>query len=408
MGFLPDILRNSYGIVLAQVILLAASPVLSRLYSPEAFGVFALFFAVVSLVSVAATGRYEMAISLPKEDGQARALLRLSTILSLITGLIAFLALSQRQWLPEQFVNDYLPPSSAWMLAISIVLAAFLLIVHYWLVRGSAFTSISNSRIVQSLVFAGTGVGFAIVGVGADGLIWAFVLGQLSRLLTMYVRATGMMDPAASLKLAAKRYRDFPLFNAPAALLTAFRAQLPVFVFSSTFTSGQTGQYEMVNRAIGTPMSFVALAIGDVLHQRMSTARHEARSLFPIVKLFAMALSAIALPPVIIVMIFGPPLFGFVFGAEWQEAGRYAQILAPAFFVRFVMTPLSRALIVSENVRVNSMWQVMSTITFAIACLMGIRYGVGGLLIAISIHEVMAYLLYGWLIVRCTRTTEDR
>ena len=38
---------------------------------------------------------------------------------------------------------------------------------------------------------------------------------------------------------------------------------------------------------------------------------------------------------------FAPEVFSFIFGADWQEAGRYAQILLPWIFMVSLVMPLS-------------------------------------------------------------------
>lgn len=55
------------GTVIAQAIPIAISPILSRLYSPDEFGVWALYVSLVMFFSVFSTGRYQFAIMLPKE-----------------------------------------------------------------------------------------------------------------------------------------------------------------------------------------------------------------------------------------------------------------------------------------------------------------------------------------------------
>ena len=78
------------GTGLAQLIPLAVTPVLSRLYPPEQFGVLALFISVVSSLSVLATGRYEFAIMLPRKDVDATNIAALSITISLIVGVSLF------------------------------------------------------------------------------------------------------------------------------------------------------------------------------------------------------------------------------------------------------------------------------------------------------------------------------
>ncbi len=62
-----NILTLMTGSTIAQAIPIAISPILTRLYTPEDFGVLALFTSLVTIFSVISTGRYEFAIMLPKK-----------------------------------------------------------------------------------------------------------------------------------------------------------------------------------------------------------------------------------------------------------------------------------------------------------------------------------------------------
>lgn len=66
--FSRNVLTLMTGTTITQAIPIAISPILTRIYTPEDFGIFALYMSVVSIVSVVATGCYELAIMLPKKD----------------------------------------------------------------------------------------------------------------------------------------------------------------------------------------------------------------------------------------------------------------------------------------------------------------------------------------------------
>jgi len=70
------------GTTLAQAIALAISPILTRLYAPEQFGVFALYLSIVALLAIVATGRYELAIVLPESDVDAWHLCALALLIA--------------------------------------------------------------------------------------------------------------------------------------------------------------------------------------------------------------------------------------------------------------------------------------------------------------------------------------
>src|ERR1700680_2879364 len=66
--FMSNVLTLITGNGLSQLINIAGTLVLARLFAPEAFGSFALFVTMVSFLSVLGGGRYELAIMLPVKD----------------------------------------------------------------------------------------------------------------------------------------------------------------------------------------------------------------------------------------------------------------------------------------------------------------------------------------------------
>ena len=68
----------------AQLISVLAAPLLTRLYSPEAFGILAAFSAILALCLVAAAGRYELAIPIPEKEDDAANLAALSVFIAIV------------------------------------------------------------------------------------------------------------------------------------------------------------------------------------------------------------------------------------------------------------------------------------------------------------------------------------
>ena len=93
--FSSNVLTLMTGTTIAQAIPIAISPILTRIYTPEDFGMFALYMSMATIISVIATGRYELAIILPEKDEDAINIMMLSIgitfLVSLITLLIIFI-----------------------------------------------------------------------------------------------------------------------------------------------------------------------------------------------------------------------------------------------------------------------------------------------------------------------------
>ena len=81
-SFLGDVLKIAGGTTFAQALSVLATPILTRIYGPESYGLSALFVSIVASVGVVSCLRYELAIMLPKRDEDAANLLAASLILA--------------------------------------------------------------------------------------------------------------------------------------------------------------------------------------------------------------------------------------------------------------------------------------------------------------------------------------
>ena len=86
--FSKNVLTLMTGSTIAQVLPIVFTPILTRLYSPEEFGVFAFYISLVTFLIVFSSGRYEQAIVLPKTDKQAINILSLSFVILFVVTFI--------------------------------------------------------------------------------------------------------------------------------------------------------------------------------------------------------------------------------------------------------------------------------------------------------------------------------
>ena len=127
------------GTFFSQIIPLAILPILTRLYSPEEFGTLALYIAFFSILSVVVTGRYEMAIMLPKKEKDAISLFQISFLFSFIFSIFFLLVILFNSESIMSFLK--INSSVAWLyfLPFSIFLAGLYQTYSYWLNRNKKF-----------------------------------------------------------------------------------------------------------------------------------------------------------------------------------------------------------------------------------------------------------------------------
>lgn len=346
-SFARSVLTLTTGTTVANLVPIVAAPILSRLYGPAEFGLFALYAGVAALLGVAATGRYEMAIVLPADDADAFELLGLSLILA---GAMAVLAAIVVGLFHASLLTALSAPAlGGWLvfLPLGVLLMGAMQALSNWLNRRKAYRRIAEGRIVQALATAALAISLAGAGHGAGGLIVSAVAGQalatavLAVVVWSGVRGAGLRVSRAGMRRVARRYREFPRVNALHAVLDNLASSATLVILAHAFGSVVVGHWSLVMRVLTAPVTLIGGAISQVFYQRAAEARHQGGDLRALVRSLLRRTVWMALPGALLLLVAGPALFRWVFGAGWEPAGRYAQLLSPYMFFVFVATPLA-------------------------------------------------------------------
>jgi cbb3-type cytochrome oxidase maturation protein len=272
--FSKNVLTLMTGTTLAQAIPLAITPILTRIYTPEDFGLYSLFIAVVTILSVIATGRYEFAILLPRNEKDAKIILVIScTITTLISLILLLLVLIFNDLFTKLLGN---PKISVWLYFIPV--AVFLNGIYqsfmYWSNRKRQYKILANNRILQSGTIASTNLGIGISGLSSIGLIFGQIIGQL--VATFYLVAkiikkdNIVFDNINKLHLFAflKRYSKFPKIDVPASLFNISSHQLIHLFFNTIFNATIAGYFYLTQRILGIPVSILSSAVLAVFQEQ--------------------------------------------------------------------------------------------------------------------------------------------
>src|SRR5690606_34121366 len=90
-AFARNVATVGGGVAAAQAISVAFTPLLTRLYDPEAFGILAAYTAILSIMAPMATLGYANGIVIPETEDGARATIRVSILCGLIVAPLALL-----------------------------------------------------------------------------------------------------------------------------------------------------------------------------------------------------------------------------------------------------------------------------------------------------------------------------
>ena len=348
-GFGGNVLKLAGGTTFAQVLELLLAPILSRLYSPDAFGVLAVFGSISVIFGIIACLRYEFAIMLPEQEEDAANVLALSLALVLaITGLSAIVITVVKEPLlrllnaPE--VGPYL-----WLVPLSVLANGGTLALNYWNTRTKHFGRLAAVQVSASLVTNSIQLGVGALAHGnVSGLVGARVLGAVTSSAILGRRI--WRDDCSLFKRAIKfrlmsemalRYRKFPLLDMWGAVLNTISVELPVFFLSIYFNQAVVGFFGLGLRVVQLPITLVGGAISQAFFQRATEINSLNGNLASFTENVYEQLIKIGLLPAALLTLFGQDLTVFVFGAKWAEAGVFMQILALFTFFRFVSAALT-------------------------------------------------------------------
>jgi lipopolysaccharide exporter len=405
-----NVLKLAGGTALGQGIVIAVTPIITRLYSPEQMGLFGIFLAFVGLASVGGM-RYEIAIVSTADKEEADHLLTVSLGITVFTSLLGGVIL---YWMISQNLVSYgrLPGWSAIAAALILFVTSTFMSVRYWLVRSAEFVQISKMLVAQGVGRAAITVGIGVFHVGWFGLLMGELIGRcfgiwsLMRKAWPAVKATLNIDKLSYYWSLLKRYRQYPIFVLPSSIIEAAYAFLPLPLISWLFGSAASGQFLLSQRLCGLPGGLITASMADVFHSHFAeTFRDNRKEANTILWSVTMRLAVMAVIIYVPLAILSPFLFGKVFGEQWTETGWLVTAYTPLSMAGLVVSPLGRVLLVAGHSElklvIDSIRSLIPLVSFYVMHSLG--YGFLACVTLYSLLAVCAYALYFLLIVYSCR-----
>ena len=404
--FINDVAVLSTGTVLAQAVTFLAAPILTRLYSPEAFGLFAVFAALAGSLAPAATGRYEVAMIVPKDAGLAGELFGVALWFCGVFSILFFTTI----WVLQPYLLVWLDAAAlgGWILLAPVLLMVMglLNLAEFLANRHSRFHLIARTKIIQTVTTVGSNIAFGLAGIGFFGLLIGGILGPAIGFVYVLSRQSEIirqLDLSWSRHklVAARKYIDFPVFNASTGLLNGLMTSMPVFFMIHFFPSAVVGYFALVVRVLYAPASIVSDAVSRIHLRRVVDLANDKLPILPHILRLTGWLFAASMIPAALFIIWGPQLFQLIFGDRWEEAGQIARIMAFAVSVRFVASTLSSTFGATRNNGLAALWRTTAFVsTFLVLGVFANHDDPMKFIVALVLNDICLYVLQYLLILR--------
>ncbi|GEK33604.1 oligosaccharide flippase family protein [Kurthia sibirica] len=396
------------GSAVSNLILISITPLLTRLYTPEEFGVLSVYSAILYMLMIIVSLRYEAAIVLPKKIKDAYTLLYIANISTCIVSITVFVAMyffPVGTWLDIPMASNYF-----WLIAISLFFVGIFQNFNNWALRMEAYGVISKSKVVMNSSQGFSQLIFGFLHFGLIGLIMGEVVGRISgalKYIQFYKKDIRMSFKTTRLeaKALAQRYIKFPLVSSISGLLFSAGTNLPTLFLATFFDVQSAGYYYLAQKLLTVPENLIGFSASQVYLTQVAQLVNNGESVRAYCIETIKKLVIITLVIMVVIDLVTPLVFQYIFGDEWGTTATFIQILSIMYFTRIVLQPLNSIFQIYEAFYSQVSAELIRFILIIIAIVTSSIFSVTNVqaLWSISILTTVGYIicaLLAWQVMR--------
>lgn len=366
-GFLKAISLLVGGTVFAQGLAILALPVLTRIYSPTDFSLFAVYTSLIMIISVASCLRFEIAIPIPEEKSEAVNLVVLSFLSNLLISLLLLIIVALFHQQIVQILGQSEFSELIWLVPVGVFFLGVYNTFQYWATRQKQFKTIAKTRITQSIFGVTTQVSLGVLGFFSFGLIVGQIvkvsagIGKLIKNFLYDSAETLKKISFFSLKKTFIKNDKFPKISTLEALANTAGVQLPIIFIASKVGGGEAGHLMLAMQVMAIPIAFIGSAVSQVYLASAPRKKAEGQ-IFNFTLECVIKLLKLGVIPVMVISLISPFIFPILFGDSWGRAGELMIWMLPWFSFQLLVSPVSMSLIILDFQKIALILQIVGLI----------------------------------------------
>lgn len=409
--FLRNIFILFSGASFTQLIPLFSAPILSRIYLPEHYGSLGIFMSISTIITSVASFQYASGIMLTEtkksEDNLVNICKLFTFSVSVLTLTIIFIT--------KNFFNTFYYKNGIsiwiWLLPISIYINGLNVIYTNLLSKHKKFKTISISKVFIVVTTVSTSMLIGFYRSDEMGLFIGLILSQLIGFFILLIGSRKLKTNKRNIsylitRLLLRRYKKFFQYTLPSEFLGNWSGQLPIHMLTYFGGTAPVGLYNYSQRLILLPVNIISGSFRPVFAQRATSDYQKNGSCRNIFKKTFLMLFGIGIIPFSVLIFFAPEIFSFVFGEKWYDAGIFTQILAPMFFLKFIVNPLSFIFYLANKQNEDFILNIITITSTFLSLFFGYYFfeSIYWMLIFYSTSYSIIYLIY---LIKSYRYTEN-
>ena len=384
------------GSVVAQLFGIVSTPIKTRLFSVEDVGFFTYATTIMSIFTPLLLGQYDAVIVMVKKH--VYVAMKVCMCLCIMTSIVFTLGVFVYFMLGGNIYNN---------IAILVCKPFFLLTsgvintISAYNNRCREYNLLAKVNIQRSMAnFLGILL-FGILDTGYAGLLFVAVISQLVAIREQIHSLNGNWGKIISVKyelmwLLVKKYWQQPIFSMPGTFVNGLSYAMIAICVKNMYDFTTLGYYSMSITLLGIPLGLISGNVGKVFLEEASREKNETGFFINSFLKTIKYLVFFTIPIFTIIYIWAPLGCEFFLGRDWYIAGEYIRYLIPMFLVRFVVSPITLSVVISQKQYLNTILQAIFLMAVGGCYYLALKWGfsLGTFLIIINWNFVVIYLLF--------------
>lgn len=329
------------GTTAAQAVSLLLSPVLTRLFGPEAFGLLGVFMSLAAVAASISTLRYEMAVVLPDGDRDGAAVAALSLGVS---ALFAAFVLPVVVVFGDPLAREIQAGDASrwlWLIPLVILAEAITRTLRYWGTRRAWYGQVASLAVLQVAATLVVSLSIGAWGVAPlGGLVVGYTAGAAVVGIGWCVtamRRDGTLFRSGAWRSrvvpVAREFQRLPRYALPSGLLNAVSIAVLPILLARAFGLEVAGFVLLVTRVLQRPVEILVQSLWQVVHSRLAALARDAQRRL-VVESHQIVAAALALPLAGVCAF--APFLDELFGADWTALPPFVAPLTVMVFANAV------------------------------------------------------------------------
>ncbi len=379
------VFMDQFGV---QLVSFVVNLVLARLLMPADFGTIALFNVVINICSVLINGGMSSSLvrtqSVDERDLSTVFWFNMAT-----TALLYLLVFIAAPWISQFYQLPILGPIIR-VYSIVLIIDSFVHVQAVLFDKKLDFKTTFKVRLPSVIVGGLAGISFALAGMGVWSLVYSALLQNLLYTLQYWFysewRPTFTFD-----REKFNTHFAFGIRLTLSALLNVIFNNVYSIVIGKRFSETTLGYYNRAESLKNLPINNISTALNKVTYPLFAKFSNDDQQLRHAYRRVLKLVIFIVAPTISLMVIAAEPIIRLLLGAKWLPAVPYFQLMALGALFQPIHNYNLNVLQVKGRSDLYLKLEIIKKICIVVAVVVGLRYGVYGLIwgqVAVSVASL--------------------